>query len=127
MKSFPCPCCGFVVFSGPPGTEEMCPICGWQDDLSQLRFPGEGGGANQPSLVEAQKNFARLGASTETLVTKVRAPSPLEQKDPTWRPILPSDFDVTVDGAQAIPSYPSDRTQLYYWKDIYWLNRLRRR
>jgi anaerobic ribonucleoside-triphosphate reductase len=31
---WPCPCCGYQVFTGPPGSYEICPVCGWEDDLS---------------------------------------------------------------------------------------------
>ena len=64
---FPCPCCGYLVFSGTPGTDEICPICGWQDDVSQLRDPSSSGGANEPSLIEAQMNLANFGASTRAV------------------------------------------------------------
>lgn len=39
QTKFPCPCCGYLVFDREPGFHQVCPICGWEDDLSQLRFP----------------------------------------------------------------------------------------
>ena len=52
--SFPCPACGFEVFGEPPGSYELCPICGWEDDEVQLRFPSLQGGANKESLYDWQ-------------------------------------------------------------------------
>jgi hypothetical protein len=75
VHRFPCPCCGYLAFSGPPGTHEFCPICGWEDDLSQLRFPGLSG-ANKISLKVAQKIFVAFGASNseKAVMSRVRAP-----------------------------------------------------
>ncbi len=56
---FPCACCGYLVFD-ELGSDDICPICWWQDDHSQLRFPEFGGGPNTPSLVEAQKKLPIL-------------------------------------------------------------------
>lgn len=52
---YPCPCCGYLIHTQGPGDFEICGICGWEDDLSQLRFAGTAGGANRASLIEAQK------------------------------------------------------------------------
>jgi anaerobic ribonucleoside-triphosphate reductase len=60
---FPCPCCGYLT-SSEPGSHDICPICDWEDDLSQLRFPRSGGGANHESLEEAQANFAKIGVKS---------------------------------------------------------------
>ncbi|WP_076344136.1 CPCC family cysteine-rich protein [Paludisphaera borealis] len=51
----PCPACGFEVFDEPSGCYEICPVCGWEDDPVQLRFPAMQGGANRESLFELQK------------------------------------------------------------------------
>jgi hypothetical protein len=53
---FPCPCCGFEVFSEPSGSYGICPLCGWEDDHVQLRFPAVAGGANKCSLAQSQVN-----------------------------------------------------------------------
>ena len=49
---YTCPCCGYLTFSEPPGFYEICKICYWEDDLSQLRFT-KIKGANNVSLIEA--------------------------------------------------------------------------
>jgi Cysteine-rich CPCC len=37
-ESFPCPRCGFEVFSAPSESFEICEVCGREDDHVQLRF-----------------------------------------------------------------------------------------
>lgn len=43
VHRFPCPLVWLFDFLRSPGTHEFCPICGWENDLSQLRFPGLSG------------------------------------------------------------------------------------
>jgi hypothetical protein len=52
---YPCPACGFEVFDEPAGSYAICPVCDWEDDELQLRFPAMRGGANKDSLFEWQK------------------------------------------------------------------------
>ncbi|WP_448262693.1 CPCC family cysteine-rich protein [Microbacterium aurum] len=47
----PCPCCGHLTLGQPPGSYELCPVCFWEDDAVQLRWPTYPGGANRPSLM----------------------------------------------------------------------------
>jgi hypothetical protein len=53
----PCPACGFEVFDDPPGSYDICPVCDWEDDPVQLRFPVLRGGANKESLFERQRRI----------------------------------------------------------------------
>lgn len=122
-KRFPCPCCGYKVYSEPPGSYEICPICGWEDDVSQLRFP-ELRGANELSLVAAQRNFATFGASSR-LKAGLRAPNYHDEKDSEWRPIEAGDIldfknvsELATGKDDKLSLYPSDYTQLYYWKPV---------
>lgn len=100
-----CPTCGYRVFSGPPGTGELCRVCGWRDDLMHLRFPQYGGMPNGMSLLDAQLNYALVGF-----------PEPAEERDPDWRRI-----DTDVDDLPRIPvdfdglAEPEDPLSLYYW------------
>jgi hypothetical protein len=48
MAVLPCRSCGHRVFSEPPGLYDICPICFWQDDDVQLRWPDYDGGVNRP-------------------------------------------------------------------------------
>jgi hypothetical protein len=78
----PCPCCGYLVFAEPPGSYEICPICFWEDDELQLRFPTLEGGANSPSLIQAQKNFVEFGACEKRFQKNVRTPNETHEKNP---------------------------------------------
>jgi hypothetical protein len=100
---YPCPCCGYVTFENAPGSYDICEICIWEDDISQLRFPDQDGGANEPSLIETQRNFAEFGACEQRLLPHVRKPLPREAREPGWRPV-----DLSRD--------PPGRVILYYWR-----------
>ncbi|QEX14952.1 hypothetical protein FRZ44_02310 [Hypericibacter terrae] len=117
MNPFPCPCCGYIVHADPPGSYDICPICFWEDDISQLRFP-EMGGANHVSLIQGQRNFVRIGASEERILKHVRKPLASEQRDPDWRPIDPArdQIERPQAGVDYGSTYPADSTRLYYWR-----------
>ncbi len=122
---FPCPCCGYLTSSGP-GSYDICPICDWEDDLSQLRFP-ETRGANNVSLIEAQANFAANGAKATHHLQHVRPASPDDSRDPSWRRLDPAidDIERPIIGIDHGLTYPPDRTQLYYWRPNYWRRSVR--
>ena len=118
---YPCPCCGFLIFSEPPGSYDICEICFWEDDISQLRFPRMGG-ANRVSLIDGQRNFAKLGASEVRMVSHVRRPRPVDERDPEWRLIneQTDNIETLVRGIDYGQTYPHDSTTLYYWRQTYW-------
>jgi hypothetical protein len=110
---FPCPCCGHLVFTEPPGSDDICLVCFWEDDVSQLRWPHREEGANAPSLADAQRNFAKFGAIEERFKGDVRPPLPEETLDPAFRVVAESDsFEVPDDRAE----WPDDATVYYYWR-----------
>lgn len=116
---YPCPCCGRVTFGGPPGSYEICAVCFWEDDTIQLRWPDYGGGANTPSLIEAQRTCAEVGAMESRFVGNVRAADESEPLDEGWRRI-----DLAVDrfearGVQKAP-WPADLTALYWRRSTFW-------
>ena len=74
---YPCPCCGYLMFDEPPGSYDICKICFWEDDISQLRFPRTTG-ANHVSLIDGQKNFREFGACERRVLQFVRAVSPAD-------------------------------------------------
>ena len=77
---FPCACCGYLTLTEPgPNTYEICPVCGWENDRLQQEDPSLDVGANPVTLEVARQTFARIGASTEDLVGRLRAPRPEEQ------------------------------------------------
>lgn len=110
-ETFPCPCCGFLVFGGPPGTYEICHLCDWEDDHVQLRFPTMRGGANGQSLVEAQRvALSRIPVETRTYKGIPR--------DPSWRPLVEGDVEAGVapaTGTEYFEAAGSD-APLYYWR-----------
>ena len=82
-----CACCGFPTLTeSPPGSFEICPVCGWEDDDAQFRDRQYAGGANPVSLAQAQANFLKHGAITEALRAQVRMPTDLERK---WAIVAP--------------------------------------
>jgi hypothetical protein len=77
--SHACPCCGNLTLDeAPPGTYDICPVCFWEDDPVQFAKPSYAGGANRVSLEEARRNYARIGAASETKKSHVRTPLPEE-------------------------------------------------
>jgi hypothetical protein len=111
------------VHEREPGFHQVCPICGWEDDLSQLRFPLMPGSSNTVSLQEAQENYRRYGASERRNLGTTRDPVLGEEVEHGWRPL-----DVARDnveqprrGVGYADSYPwPDTTVLYYWRATYW-------
>ena len=113
MKDYPCPACGFQVFDEPPGSYDICPICGWEDDDVQLRFPGMTGGANKQSLFEYQRSFLR-GVPIDVQERKGY------RRDPAWRPLNLKECIASekaprtgLDYFQAAAEGPYDE---YYWR-----------
>jgi hypothetical protein len=124
----PCPCCGFLVFNEPPGSYDICPICLWEDDGVQLRFPDFAGGANKPSLMEAQRNFAEFGASEIRRLRRVRRPTQEDVRDLDWRPVDPRrDLFKALDRHDGTDDWPTEDTRLYYWRPDFWRSELRSR
>jgi hypothetical protein len=70
------------------GTFDICPVCFWEDDLVQLRDPDFQGGANLPSLRQAQANFLKVGASSTESLESVRKPTPEEARDTSWKRLV---------------------------------------
>lgn len=117
VASFPCPCCGHLVFDGPPGSEDICLICFWEDDAQQLRFPRLADATNVMSLVDAQLSYARCGAVDERFAADVRKPSAEEPLEEGFRPISDSD---SFEAEPSDTAGPDDSTQLYYWRPTFW-------
>jgi hypothetical protein len=117
---FPCPCCGYLT-SSEPGSYNICPICNWEDDLSQLRFP-ETRGANDVSLLEAQANFQSIGAKGAKRQQHTRPPTRSDARDPLWRRLDPTTENIErpMPEVDYAASYPTDLTELYYWRPNYW-------
>jgi len=119
--AYPCPCCGYLVFGDLPGSYGICPICFWEDDLSQLRFPMTGG-ANHVTLVDGQRNFTLYGACEASAGPHVRGVTESDTRDPQWRPINEGhdNIEAQVEGVKYGETYPDDLTSLYYWRSTFW-------
>jgi hypothetical protein len=126
LPRLPWPCCGYLMFGEPPGSHDICRICFWEDDPIQLRFPKSAGGANKPSLMEAQRNFAEFGACEIRLLQHVRPLTPEDIRDPDWRPVDPlRDLFTALDRRDGNDDWPAERTRLYYWRSDFWRSSLR--
>lgn len=118
VSRFPCPCCGHLTLASGPGDYELCPVCRWEDDGGQLRFPMRPDGANGISLVEAQRSYAKRGAKHHQAARRVRKARADEPLDEGWRP-----FDPALDWAHpalAGDQWPVNPEALYYWRPTYW-------
>ncbi|MFB7142839.1 CPCC family cysteine-rich protein [Gottfriedia sp. NPDC056225] len=83
---YTCPCCGYKTLDDePPGTYDICSICFWEDDSVQFKDPDFEGGANIPSLRQAQINFIEYGACEKRCIEFVRKPNERDKKDPNWK------------------------------------------
>ncbi len=112
---YPCVCCGHLTVDEPPCSYQICPVCGWEDDDVQLRWPDWAAGANRTSLVEAQRNFADFGACDVRSLEHVRPPEDGEPLDRSWRPIDP-ERDHFEPQAIQLAAWPDDRTVLCWWR-----------
>ncbi len=56
-QSYLCPVCGKYTFK-KAGDFDICDVCGWQDDIIQLKHPDEEDCANHMSLNQALQAYA---------------------------------------------------------------------
>jgi hypothetical protein len=121
LKKFTCPCCGYKVFNDPPGSDDICPICFWQDDIVQLRFP-KTTGANHVPLIKAQKTFKKFKVSEYRYQSNVRDPVADDEMDESWRTLneVEDYIEHPIPGVDYGTTYPNDPTALYYWSSNFW-------
>lgn len=118
----PCVCCGRLTLDGRVaiGGYAVCPVCGWEDDAVQLRWPYAEGGANGVALVEAQRNYRDFGAKDHGAWDRVRQPREDEAADGAWRAIDPErDFFADPDDTPR-RDWPDDLTVLCWWLPAFW-------
>ena len=89
MSLYPCPCCGMETLDEiPPGTYDICAVCGWEDDHAQYHDPDSAGGANEFSLREAQRTWLRsVNARTASDTGWVEILGRRFRRSPQWRPL----------------------------------------
>lgn len=123
-KKYPCPCCGYLVFDEAPGSFDICPICYWEDEAMQLRYPHERG-ANRVTLVEAQMNYEACGCGDLNNKKLVRKATKEDLKDKSWRKIDEKKDMIEEKSAKdlKVTIYPKDSTKLYYWTEDFWLKK----
>ncbi|MGW9310185.1 CPCC family cysteine-rich protein [Saccharomonospora azurea] len=49
-------CCGCEVHDEPPDSHPICPVCHWEGDLVQLRWPPLRDGAHEVALYRSPMN-----------------------------------------------------------------------
>ncbi|GGQ11853.1 hypothetical protein BKA00_006613 [Actinomadura coerulea] len=112
---YPCVCCGHLTMEALPGSHQICPVCFWEDDVTQLRWPDQTMGANRVSLIQAQQNFKILGACEEQMVRHVRLARDDEPTDLSWRAIDPQ-RDRFEPRLVSLAPWPDDYTAFYWWR-----------
>ncbi len=107
-EKYTCPACGYKVFNESPGSYDICQVCLWEDDISQLRFPMSEG-ANDTNL----KDYQKLIIDKSIPISNTQKFS----KDKEWRIInLNDNFEKFESGINYGESYPKNKIELYYWK-----------
>jgi len=82
---YTCPFCGFKTLEEkPPGTFEICELCGWEVDTVQSIDPDYEGGPNGLSLRQYQHEFM-------TALKKEKVPIDYV-KDEEWKPLTPPTY-----------------------------------
>jgi hypothetical protein len=122
-NNYPCPCCGYLTFSEPPGSYDICDICGWEDDEYQLDDPEAPSGANGVSLVQAQRNYSGCGVSDPAIRKTVRKSTQEDLRDDGWRLFEDSDYICSVRGEThgfRHENRSANGACLYYWRPTYW-------
>ena len=113
---FTCACCGYVTFGDWPGSYEICHVCFWEDDPVQILDPWYEGGANKPSLVQAQANYVACGAMESRFVGDVKGVQPSDVRDPEWRPVAEYDRPFARVPRDLSEREHGDLSVWYYWK-----------
>lgn len=79
-ERFACPCCGYLTLdAASPGSWLTCPVCAWTDKVTAEP-------AAMDELIEAQRTFARIGASSPGWLDQVRPPTTDEARTTGWGP-----------------------------------------
>ncbi|WP_078118489.1 CPCC family cysteine-rich protein [Thiosocius teredinicola] len=111
-----CACCGYATID-QKGNYEICPICYWENDPVQEADPWFQGGANTPSLFEAQSNFKAFGAMEKRFVSDTRPPSSADRKNPKWRELVEKDREFCTTPVEIERARRTERSSSYnYWE-----------
>lgn len=111
-----CTCCGYQTIE-EKGCFEICPICYWEDDAVQEADPWFSGGANKPSLYQAQLNFKMYGAVEEHFQNNVRKVNSQESRSSTWRELVESDKQFCTTPEEIEKNWGKSKLGSYnYWE-----------
>jgi len=113
---FTCPCCGYMTLGDWPGSYEICHVCFWEDDLVQLLDPWYDGGANRPSLVDAQNTFRSCGAMEPRFLNSVKGAQSGDELDQQWRQVEVADRAFVRVPRDLSDDQFQDLDALYYWR-----------
>ena len=80
---FPCPCCGYRTLPEPSPSDEICPVCTWQDDYVDNQDT-DVLGPNHVTLSQARANFAAQGVSEPGRPPSGRPPRSDEMPPTPW-------------------------------------------
>ncbi|MFM9447293.1 CPCC family cysteine-rich protein [Streptomyces acidiscabies] len=78
------------------------------------------GGANEISLIEAQRNYQDFGACDQHGRQYVRPPAEDKPIDPAWRPIDLARDSFEDWAAEDRAPWPEDRSVLCWWLRTFW-------
>ncbi len=82
-KRYRCACCGYQTLPFPSPSDDICPVCGWQDDFVDNQDTNVLG-PNRVRLSIAQGNFEIYGASEARLADRTREPRDGEGPPEPW-------------------------------------------
>ena len=82
----------------------------------QILDPWYEGGANEPSLVQAQANYLAYGAMEPRFVGNVTGVQPSDVRDREWRPVAEDDRGFTRVPCDLSETEYGDLNVWYYWK-----------
>lgn len=123
-RTYPCPCCGYLTFTEPPGSFDICTVCHWEDDIVQLSDPEELGGANGKNLMEAQRDYVERCALRDVAFPPGSVQWPEKPRDQGWRLFEVSDYACAMQGPSHGFRHETrhivDPLTLYYWRPSYW-------
>ncbi len=69
-----CPCCDYYSLARR-SAHDVCPVCYWEDDGTDLGDMDELSRANHITLFDARHNFSAFGASDQAALSLVASPS----------------------------------------------------
>ena len=69
---YKCACCGNYTLIEKH--DDICPVCYWQEDIVQEKYPDFEGGANEVNLKQERENYKIFDVSDKMFIDKVRKP-----------------------------------------------------